>query len=147
MTTHNQAALDQLLKLAEQAAQNSYSPYSKFRVGAALQLTNVEVNAATGPAFLVRDSKDLLLDNVSSREPLPGAPVIRLDRCPGAIVRNGEAFEGTDTFLSVGLGELKKIVFAGNTTSGARRPTVEGKADYWRENEPATEGEPVVRHN
>lgn len=43
MTNQTQAALDHLLKLAEQAAQNSYSPYSKFRVGAALRLTNGEV--------------------------------------------------------------------------------------------------------
>lgn len=113
----------------------------------ALQLTNVEVNAAAGPAFLVRDSKDLLLDNVSSGKPLADMPVIRLDRCPGAIVRNSRAFAGTGTFLSVGLGELKKLVFLGNSIGGARRPAVEAKGDYWRENEPATEGEPVVRHN
>ena len=35
MTNQTQAALEPLLKLAEQEAQNSYSPYSKFRVGAA----------------------------------------------------------------------------------------------------------------
>ena len=43
MTNQTDAALDELLKLAEQAAQNSYSPYSKFRVGAALRLTNGEI--------------------------------------------------------------------------------------------------------
>jgi cytidine deaminase len=31
---------EQLLAQARQAAQNSYSPYSRFRVGAALRLTN-----------------------------------------------------------------------------------------------------------
>jgi homotetrameric cytidine deaminase len=40
-------ALDQLFKLAEQAAQNSYAPYSKFRVGAALRLTNGEIVTGT----------------------------------------------------------------------------------------------------
>lgn len=43
MTNQTQASLDNLLKFAEQAAQNSYSPYSKFRVGAALRLTNGEI--------------------------------------------------------------------------------------------------------
>ena len=43
MTNQTQAALEPLLKLAEQAAQNSYAPYSKFRVGAALLLTNGEI--------------------------------------------------------------------------------------------------------
>jgi homotetrameric cytidine deaminase len=47
MTNQTQAALDNLLKLAEQAAQNSYSPYSKFRVGAALRLTNGEIVTGT----------------------------------------------------------------------------------------------------
>ncbi|MGD0869268.1 MAG: glycoside hydrolase family 28 protein [Bryobacteraceae bacterium] len=116
---------------------------------AAMQLVDVEVNAAGGPAFLVRDSKDLLLDHVTTREPLADAPVIRLDRCPGAIVRDSRAFERTGTFLSVGPGELKKLVFAGNTLTSARRPAVEAKTDYWRETEPATEAEPAapgVRH-
>ena len=43
MTNPSQATLDKLLKFAEQAAQNSYAPYSRFRVGAALRLTNGEI--------------------------------------------------------------------------------------------------------
>lgn len=35
--------LKQLMDLARQAAEQSYSPYSKFRVGAALQLSNGEI--------------------------------------------------------------------------------------------------------
>jgi len=35
-----QSALKRLMKHAQQAAKQSYSPYSKFRVGAALLLTN-----------------------------------------------------------------------------------------------------------
>ncbi|MGA2197784.1 MAG: glycoside hydrolase family 28 protein, partial [Bryobacteraceae bacterium] len=70
----------------------------------------------------------------------------RLDRCPGAIVRDSRAFAGTGTFLSVGPGELKKLIFVGNTLMSARRPAVESRTDYWRETEPATEAEPAVRH-
>jgi homotetrameric cytidine deaminase len=47
MTNQTHAALEPLLKLAEQSAQNSYSPYSKFRVGAALRLTNGEIVTGT----------------------------------------------------------------------------------------------------
>ena len=43
MNNPTQAALDHLFKLAEQAAQNAYAPYSRFRVGAALRLTNGEI--------------------------------------------------------------------------------------------------------
>ncbi len=40
-------ALDDLLEQARQAALHSYSPYSGFRVGAALRLTNGEVVTGT----------------------------------------------------------------------------------------------------
>ena len=54
-TDDAEPALEELMEKARQAAQNSYSPYSKFRVGAALRLasgaivtgTNVE-NASYG---------------------------------------------------------------------------------------------------
>jgi cytidine deaminase len=39
--------LESLLEQARQAARNSYSPYSSFRVGAALRLTNGEVVTGT----------------------------------------------------------------------------------------------------
>jgi homotetrameric cytidine deaminase len=40
-------ALEALLKQAREAALNSYSPYSGFRVGAALRLTNGEIVTGT----------------------------------------------------------------------------------------------------
>ena len=46
-TKSPQPALNELHKLARQAARRSYSPYSKFRVGAALQLTNGEIVTGT----------------------------------------------------------------------------------------------------
>ena len=97
----------------------------------AMELHHVQVNAASGPAFLIRDSKELELDGVSTREPLADAPVIRLDRCPGAIVRGSRAFAGTGTFLSAALGELKNIVLEGNTFTSARTATAEAATDFW----------------
>lgn len=48
MTTDvNQHDLEKLFEAAEQAAQNSYSPHSEFRVGAALLLTNGETVTGT----------------------------------------------------------------------------------------------------
>ena len=88
----------------------------------ALELHNVQVNPDSGPAFLVRDSKELELDGVATRKPPADAPVIRLERCPGAIVRNSRAFAGTGTFLSVAPGELKNVVLAGNALGNARKP-------------------------
>ena len=48
MTTNvNQPELRKLYEVARQAAENSYSPYSEFRVGAALQLTSGETVTGT----------------------------------------------------------------------------------------------------
>jgi cytidine deaminase len=46
-TSLAQAAFDNLLEKAKEAAENSYSPYSGFRVGAALQLKNNKVVTGT----------------------------------------------------------------------------------------------------
>jgi hypothetical protein len=108
---------------------------------AGMELHNVQIDAESGPAFLVRDSRELELDHIATRAPVADAPVVRLDRSPGAIVRACRAFEGTGTFLATGPGELKSIVLEGNVLSNARRPTVEVKADYWKSAEPATEAE------
>ena len=103
----------------------------------ALQLHDVEVNAESGPAFLIADAKDLELDDVTSRRPPAGAPVIRLDQCPGAIVRNSRTFSGTGTFLSVAPGELNSVKLLGNVLDEVRTATAETTTDYWRMLEPA----------
>jgi polygalacturonase len=110
-----------------------------------LELHNVQINAETGPAFLVRDSKDAELDHVTSRKPLANAPVIRIDRSPGLIIRDSRAFSGTGAFLSVGSGELKSLILEGNVLGLAKRATQELKADFWKEAEPPTEGESASR--
>jgi hypothetical protein len=107
----------------------------------ALELGGVEIEPGTGPAFLIRDSKELQLDNVSSRKPAAEMPVIRLDRCPGAIVRNSRAFTGTGTFLSVAPGELKQVVQSGNALAAAKKPAEESAKNYPMAPESPTEGE------
>jgi hypothetical protein len=104
---------------------------------AGLELHNVQINAESGPSFLVRDSRDLELDHVTSRAPLADSPVVRIDRSPGAIVRASRAFPGTKTFLSTGVGELTGLFFEGNVLGSAR--TVEVKSDFWKVSEPSTE--------
>lgn len=110
-----------------------------------LELHNVQVNADNGPAFLIRDSKDAELDHVTSRKPLADAPVIRIDRSPGLILRDSRAFSDTGTFLSTGPGEMKSLILEGNVLGLAKRPTQELKTDFWKEAEPPTEGESASR--
>ncbi len=47
MASISQQELEQLFEVARKAAENSYSPYSEFRVGAALRLTNGEIVTGT----------------------------------------------------------------------------------------------------
>jgi hypothetical protein len=94
-----------------------------------LEIHNVQLNPTSGPAFRVSHSVNLELDHVTAGKPLADAPVIRLDDCPGAIVRDSKAFPGTGTFLSVGLGELKEIWFEGNLLGNAKTPKEEAPAN------------------
>src|SRR5664279_3016758 len=104
-----------------------------------LELHNVQINAENGPAFLVRNSKELELDNVSTREPIFDAPVIRIESSPGAIVRNSKTYPGTNVFLSTAPNQLRDIVLAGNVTSNAKEITEETGGEFWKEKEPPTE--------
>jgi hypothetical protein len=112
---------------------------------AGMELHSVQIDVESGPAFLVRDSSELELDNVSTRLPHADAPVVSLNRTAGAIVRSSRALPGTGTFLSTGPGELKSIFLEGNVLSGAHQPTGEAKADYWKSAEPPTETEPAAK--
>ncbi len=85
-----------------------------------LELSNIEMNPERGPAFLIRDSLNLRLSHLSTRQPGTG-PVIRLDRCPASLVEGDP-----ETLLSVAPGEAKGVL------SGPRRiPVSEAATDYW----------------
>ena len=95
-----------------------------------MELHSVQLNVENGPAFLVLNSKDLLLDGISTLQPTPGTPVVRLDHCPNSILRGSRAFAGTGVFLSVPPGELKDIVMEGNTLDKAQMAVEEAILDF-----------------
>jgi len=90
-----------------------------------LELHDVQLNPAAGPAFTVKKSINLELDDVAEKRPIEATPVIRLEDTPGAIVRDCRAFAGTGVFLSTEKGELNKIVLEGNVLKDAAAPTEE----------------------
>lgn len=90
-----------------------------------LELHNVQMNPASGPAFTVDHATSLQLDDVSSAKPPQGMPVIRLEDTPGAILRDSRTFPGTGVFLSIEPGLLKKIFLVGNVLSNATTATQE----------------------
>jgi polygalacturonase len=114
---------------------------AKISNATALELHQVQVNADSGAAFLVRNSKDIELDGVTTRTPLIDAPVLRLDNCLNAIVRNCRTFAGTGTFLSTAPGQLKNIVLEGNAVHSAHQATEERDVNFWNSREHPTEGE------
>jgi len=91
-----------------------------------LELHNVQLNVESGPAIRITHSTNLELDDVSTRAPIQGTPVVRLEQTPGAVVRNSRAFPGTGVFLSAPEGELKDIVFQSNMMANATTPTAAG---------------------
>jgi polygalacturonase len=67
-----------------------------------LELHGAKVDAAEGPAFLIRDSEDLELDRVETGKALPSVPVIRLDRVARAQIEPSRELPGAGTFISTG---------------------------------------------
>ena len=90
-----------------------------------LELHHVQLNAGTGPAFSIENAVNLELDDLTTRKPIAGMPVLRLTLSPGAVLRNSRAFPGTGTFLSAAPGELKSLHLLGNVLDGAKTATEE----------------------
>jgi polygalacturonase len=91
-----------------------------------LELSNLRITRDRGPSLLIRDSRGLRLENISTGAPVAGTPVIRLDRCPGAVVEGVAAPRDNGAFLSAGPGELRETVL------GSGRIQAEEKAgDFW----------------
>jgi polygalacturonase len=114
------------LRISDVVASADVGMSASHTVG--LELRDVQINAKQGPAFRVEDSQDAELAGVSTHQPLPGQPVIRLDRSPGAILRDSRAFAGTGVFLSVAPGALPDVALEGNVLGAAATPTQEAAA-------------------
>jgi hypothetical protein len=97
-----------------------------------MELHNVRIDAENGSPFLIRDSKQVDLDGVQTRNPKAGTPVVRLDRVVGATLRNTIAWPGTDIFLSVAPGQKSSVALLNNEFRGASRATLEEEADLWK---------------
>jgi polygalacturonase len=96
---------------------------------AGLELHNVEINPQQGPAFLIRKSTGLEIDAIQSRLPTAD-PVLRLDDCPNAIIRDSRAWPGTDIFLSTQPGA--KYILHEKDQITATIPTEEKAEDFWK---------------
>jgi polygalacturonase len=89
-----------------------------------LEVSNVQIDPSDGPAFLVRNSSQLLMEGVERRT-ASAAPVVRLDDCTGATVRASRMWPGTATLLSEKPGAKEKAVL----DAGSR---MESDEDFWK---------------
>jgi polygalacturonase len=97
-----------------------------------LELHNVRINPQSGIPFLIRDSSEVDLDGVQTRNPKSDAPVVRLDRVKHATLRNSVAWEGTGVFLSVAGESQNQVKLTSNDFGSAATAQKTEEADYWK---------------
>lgn len=97
-----------------------------------LELHNVRINPQSGVPFLIRDSSELDLDGVATRNPKPDVPVVRLDRVKHATLRNSVAWEGTGVFLSVAAESEASVKLTADDFNAAATPRKTDETDYWK---------------
>jgi hypothetical protein len=96
-----------------------------------LELHNVRINPKNGVPFLIRDSSDLDLDGIQTRNPKSDVPVVRLDRVKRVSLRNSVAWEGTGVFLSVAADSQNAVKLTGNDLGSAATPQKTEEAGFW----------------
>ena len=64
-----------------------------------IELHNVKVNAEMGAAFKVLNSKNIILENVSTAKPIKDTPVVKLDHASNIMINNNFQMYPTDVFL------------------------------------------------
>ena len=98
-----------------------------------LELHNVRINPETGIPFLIRDSSELDIDGVQTRNPKMDTPVVRLDHVTSGWLRNSIAWPGTGVFLSIGPGMQHAIGQTANDLLAAKTPVREEAMDPWKD--------------
>jgi len=91
---------------------------------AGLDLQNVQSNVDKGPAFDLRNCRNLELSGIKTTKPHAGDPVVRLENIEGAFIRGCSAFPGTGSFLEIAGENTKGIVLIGNHLSVAQNSFV-----------------------
>ncbi len=69
-----------------------------------MELHNVQLNVAKGPAFLVEDSPETELDDVASRRLPKDEPVVRMERSERSVVRDSRTFAGVGSGVLISVG-------------------------------------------
>jgi len=76
------------LRLSEISASGAGGLRAQYTTG--MELSQVEMTPEKEASFQISDSTKLRLEHLSTRAVVAGVPVIRLERCPGAVVQGVE---------------------------------------------------------
>jgi polygalacturonase len=89
-----------------------------------LELQNVQVNTNKGPAFDIRNCKNIELNGIKTTKSLADEPVVRMENVQNAFIHGCRAFPGTESFLELKGQTTKGIFLIGNQLTAARNSFV-----------------------
>ena len=92
-----------------------------------VELHNVKVNTELGAAFKVNNSKNIILENVSTAKPINDTPVIKLDNASNILINNNFQMYPTDVFLEANGGDTASIFLKNNVFSHVKTVLKKGK--------------------
>ncbi len=67
----------------------------------ALELHNVQINTAKGPAFTITNCKNIELNGIKSTKPQADEPIVRMANVQDAFIHSCRALSGTESFLEL----------------------------------------------
>ena len=89
-----------------------------------LELHNVQVNTNKGPAFDIRNCKNIELNGIKTAKPLADEPVVRMENVQDAFIHGCRVLPGTGSFLELKGKTTKGIVLIGNQLTAAKNSFV-----------------------
>jgi hypothetical protein len=81
----------------------------------------VQIDVDNGPAFEIRNCRNLELDGITTRKPRVDDPVIRMVNVRDAFIRGCRAFTGTGNFFELCGKTTSDIISIGNHFAAAKK--------------------------
>ena len=85
-----------------------------------LELHNVQVNTTKGPAFTIKNCKNIELNGIKTTNPQADEPVVRMENVQDAFIHACRALPGTDSFLELNGPATRGIHLVANHLSAAK---------------------------
>ncbi|MFV0564723.1 MAG: glycoside hydrolase family 28 protein [Flavobacteriaceae bacterium] len=86
-----------------------------------IEFHDVKISTTIGASFEIEDSKNIILDNVSSEKPLDGEALIKLKNVSNIMVNNNFPMYKTDVFLKVEGAKTENIYLKSNVFSNVKK--------------------------